>query len=806
MVNSAGIITTIAGTGDHGSSGDGGPAAAALLGHPYGVSVDGTSSKQKLYIVDTDNREIRVMVLPVPVPVATPTPVPIAAPTTIPPKTSPGNLINFAGTGVSGNSGDGGAATSAQITLNSFQPTGVAMDVNGNVYFVDYSNHKVRKVTAAGIITTYAGTGTSGSNGDNGAATSAQLHAPTAVSVDVKGNAYVADTYNNKIRMVNSAGIITTFAGTGQQGNSGDGGLATAAQLSRPTGLAIDVNGILYIIDNESSLVRKVSTTGIITNFAGTGASGSSGDSGLASAATFGYITAVSADIFGKLYIADTDNNNIRMVSGTGIITTFAGMVPYGGDGGAATSALMNQPRAVSADGNGNVYIVDFGNNRIRKVSSSGIITTFAGTGTQGSSGDGGQASLAQFYYAFGISADSSGNVFIVDAGNNKIRKVNSAGIISTYAGTGTKGSSGDGGQATLAQLANPYGCWTDQNGNVYIADTVNGKIRKVNVAGIIATYAGTGTQGTSGDNGPASLAQLGYPYGGSVDGNGNVYIADSGNGRIRKVNSAGIIATFAGGGSSMTIVDGSVATSAQYVYAYGISTDQNGNVYIADTGNNKIRKVNNAGIITTFAGTGQQGNSGDNGPATSAQLTSSGVSVDISGNVYIVDQGNDKIRKVSNTGIITTYAGKGLSGGDGGPATFAPLSNPAGVAADVYGNVHIADTNNNRIRMVNSAGIITTTAGTGEYGSSGDGGAASLALLGHPYGVSVDNNQNIYIVDAGNNKIRVMVLPVTTTPTSTTVSSLVVVKATQAISLQLFPFPISAIFLPMYRADCFPL
>ena len=708
MVNSAGIVTTIAGTGDHGSSGDGGAATVALLGHPYGVSAD---NNHKLFIMDTDNNKIRVMVLPVSLPIPSPTPVPIAAPTTIPPKTSPGNLINFAGTGVSGNSGDGGPATSAQISLNAYQP--MSMDVNGNVYFVDMNNNKVRKVSAAGIISTYAGTGTSGSTGDNGPASSAQLTHPSGISVDVNGNAYIADYGNSKIRKVSSLAIITTYAGTGNYGSSGDGGAATLAQLYSPLGVSVDISGILYIIDNYSSLIRMVSITGIITTFAGTGASGiSSGDGGLAIAATFGYITAISADIFGKLYIADPNNNIIRMVSSSGIITTFAGMILYGGDGDAATLALINQPSDVSVDLFGNIYIVDSDNNRIRKVNSAGIITTFAGTGSTGSDGDDGPATSAQLNLPFGVSADGNGNVYIADYFNNKIRMVNAAGIITTYAGTGDFGSDGDDGPASLAQLYSPYGVSADGNGNVYIADSLNNKIRMVNSDGIITTYAGTGSTGSDGDDGPATSAQLNSPL--------------------------------------------------------GISADQNGNVFIADAGNVRIRMVNSDGIISTLAGTGTQGSSGDGGVAISAQLVNpNGVSADQNGNVYIADTGNGKIRVVSSDGIITTYAGKGLSGGDGGPATLALLNIPVGVTADVSGNVYIADTNNNKIRMVNSAGIITTIAGTGEYGSSGDGGAASLALLGHPCGVSADNNQNVYIVDTENNKIRVMVLPVPSLPTS---------------------------------------
>ena len=329
------------------------------------------------------------------------------------------------------------------------------------------------------IITTIAGGGGSGDGGD---ATSAQLNIPFGVSVDISGNYYIADFYNYKIRMVTSSGIITTFAGTGMWGYSGDGGAATSAQLSEPDGVSVDISGNVYIVDAYNSKIRMVNSTGIITTFAGTGEYGSSGD------------------------------------------------------GGAATSAQLAGPTGVSVDISGNVYIADEGNNKIRKVTSAGIIITLAGTGDGGDSGDGGAATSAQLYYPYGVSVDISGNVYISDLINNKIRKVNSAGIITTFAGTGVQGNSGDGGAATSAQLTGPTGVSVDIYGNVYIADYYDNKIRKVTSAGIITTFAGTGTAGDSGDGNAATSAQLYYPHGVSVDIYGNVYIADTWNSKIRMV------------------------------------------------------------------------------------------------------------------------------------------------------------------------------------------------------------------------------------------------------------------------------
>ena len=343
----------------------------------------------------------------------------------------------------------------------------------------------------------------------------------------------------------NVQSIITTFAGTGDVGSTGDGGAATSAQLFYPEGVAVDISGNVYISDVQNDNIRMVTSTGIITTIAGTGEYGSSGDAGAATSASLRSPWGVSVDISGNVYIVDQGNNKIRMVTSTGIITTFAGTGIWGdsGDGGAATSATFNYPYGVSVDISGNVYIVDNNNHKIRKVNSAGIITTFAGTGEYGSGGDGGAATSAQLYSPSGVSVDISGNLYIADGGNHKIRMVKSAGTIITIAGTGAYGSSGDGGAATSATLSYLYGVSVDISGNVYIADTYNQKIRKVTNTGIITTIAGTGTYGDSGDGGAATSAQLYSPTGVSVDISGNVYIADDGNHKIRMVTSRSLSA-----------------------------------------------------------------------------------------------------------------------------------------------------------------------------------------------------------------------------------------------------------------------
>jgi uncharacterized protein (TIGR03437 family) len=334
-----------------------------------------------------------------------------------------------------------------------------------------------------GTITTVAGNGTQGFSGDGGPATSASLYDPVGVTLDASGNLFIADDYHNRIREVSASGIITTVAGNGTNSFSGDGGPATSASLNFAPGVTLDASGNLFIADFDNNRIRKVSANGIITTVAGNGSQGFSGDGGPATSASLYGPFGVALDASGNLFIADSENNRIRKVSTSGTITTVAGNGTYGvfsGDGGPATSASLNLPIAVTVDSSGNLFIVDAQNNRIRMVSASGIITTVAGNGTRGFSGDGGPATSASLFSPFGAAVDSSGNLFIADGNNNRIRKVSANGIITTVAGSGNQGFSGDGGPATSASLYLPNSVAVDSAGNIFIGDTGNNRIRKV--------------------------------------------------------------------------------------------------------------------------------------------------------------------------------------------------------------------------------------------------------------------------------------------------------------------------------------
>jgi sugar lactone lactonase YvrE len=669
--------------------------------------------------------------------------------------------------------GDGTLATNASLKI----PAATAVDSSGNLYIADEYNARVRKVAlGTGIITSVAGTGVSDFSGDGGPATAATLAGPEGLAIDSAGNLFIADSDNNCIRKVAvDTGIITTVAGTTEWGFGGDGGPATAATLAYPQGLAIDSEGNLFIADSNNNCIRKVAAqTGIITTVAGTGREGFGGDGRGATAALLATPSGVALDSAGNLFIADYGNDRIRKVAaGTGIITTVAGSDDWGfkGDGSPATAATLYYPSGVALDVAGNLFIADMNNRRIRKVAAdSGIITTVAGTGEKGFGGDGGPATAAEFFGVVGVYVDSSGNLFIADSNNDRIRKVSAiTGIITTVAGITNSEFIQYQGPAIAARLYVPYDVTTDSVGNVYIADSGNNRICKVAVdTGIITTVAGDGQYDFSGDNGPATAASLRFPTGVAVDSAGNIFIADEYNQRIRKVTTAtGVITTVAGTGKEGFGGDGGPAAAARLDLPRSVAVDSAGNIFIIDLNNNRIRKVAaGTGIITTVAGTGQWGFGGDGGPATAAKLKLwSGVAVDSSDNIIFADTDNNRIRKVAaGTGIITTVVGTGEEafGGDGGPATAATMDLPTGVALDSAGNIFIADEYNQRVRKVAAAtGIITTVAGTGEEGAPIDGSLATATRLYKPHGLAMDRRGYLFLADFRHHRIRVIRGPI---------------------------------------------
>ncbi len=636
--------------------------------------------------------------------------------------------------------GDGRPATSASFVL----PVSVAHDAQGNLYVSDGYDCRIRKINDAGVISTYAGTGICGYRGDGGPATSAMLSYSYGSALDRYGNLLVADTGNNRIRKITPAGIITTIAGNGTYGYSGDGGDALQASLAGPSAVSEDPRGNVYVADSGNYVIRMIDAAGIIHTVAGNHTYGFSGDGGPATLAQMTFAGGVLADTNGNFYIADTGNKRVRKVDSTGKITTYAGNGKFGntGSGGSATSASIAQPEGLLLSG-GKLHISTSTN--IWDVTlSTQIINIVAGNsnGTTGFTGDGNPALATAFSGPWGMASDTSGDLIVADSGNNRVRKISSSNqVVTTIAG----GYIGDGAQATAASLNESLGDAShitfDAAGNLYIADIDNHRVRKVSTAGEITTVAGTGISGYSGDGGLATAAELSFPGAVAIDGSGNIFIADTGNGIIRKVDSSGVITTF---------------SNAMIFYGAALAVDATGNLYAAD-GLWTVLKITPDGTSSIVAGVfGDIGYNGDGIPATEAWLSEpNGVAVDGDGNLYISDWLNNRIRKVGTSGTISTIAGNGTAGfgGDGGPATSAMVNNTEDVAVDARGNLYIADTFNSRIRVVNRAGIIQTLAGTGNFGYNGDGLTAIKTNL-DPTSLAI-RNAAVYTSDSASFRVR---------------------------------------------------
>jgi sugar lactone lactonase YvrE len=631
----------------------------------------------------------------------------------------------------------GGAFRDGVLATNASVVGAVAMDPLGDLFIADTLNNRVRKVDTNGTIHLIAGNGAYGFSGDGGAATNASFNVPMGIALDKKLNIFIADFKNSRIRKIDANGIVSTVAGNGTNGFSGDGGPATNASLYYPASVAVDTSGNLLIADEYNNRIRRVNTNGVISTVAGKDM-GFSGDHGPATNAALSFPAGIAIDGSGNLWIADTYNDRIRRVDTNGTIITVAGSsLGYYCDGCPATGAPLYLPFDVAVDVAGRFFLADYGNNRVRMVDTNGIITTVAGNGIRGSSGDGVAATNASLYSPGKVALDNSGNVYFTD--NLRIRKVGGDGLLTTVAG----GWTGDGGQAVSASLARPVGVCAGTSGDLFITDLYNNRVRRLDTNGIIAVVAGNGTTGLSGDGGPATNASLTYPYASAADGFGNVFIADQGNNRVRRVGADGVISTL-----------------AKLSSPYGVAADAAGNVFVSSFSSNCVYKVDTNGMIAIFAGTGTAGFYGDGGAATNANLSAPwGLSVDASGNLFIADYGNGRIRRVDTSGMIATVAGGGSAYGDDGAATNAALYSPRGVAIDSCGNLFIGDRGDFRIRKVDTNGIITTVAGNGAVpfppGGSGDGGRATNASLSNVWGLTLDTSGDLLIADYDNDRIR---------------------------------------------------
>lgn len=736
-----GTVTTFAGNGIAGTA-DGVGTAASLSG-PVGIAIDASNN---LYVTDyiivgipCINDMIRKI-------------------------TSGGSVTTLAGNANQGSANGQGSAASF------YTPNGTAVDPAGNVYVADAANNVIRKITPSGLVSTFAGNGVSGLT--DGAANKASFSAPTGIAIDAAGNFYVADYGNDLIRKITPGGVVSTLAGGGP-GFSTNGSGANAS-FKNPEGVTVDAAGNIYVADSGNNLIRKITPAGDVTTYAGTGAQGSA--NGALTSATFFRPTGVAADKAGDIFVTDASNNLVREITVKGQVITFAGSGAVGKNNGNGTSASFQDPEGLAVDGNGDLYVGDKGNNLVRKIIATGYtispglpaglnfdVTSGIITGTPKT------ASPTTIYTITGYNAfgSSTAQVTITVTGSNGIPPVsapaisyqtpqvykvnltisnlppkNTGGAVPTqlygyagiYAGNGIPGSSNNT-VPTNATFTTPYGVAMDSDGNLYVADGGNNLIRMINKNGIVTTLAGSGAAGAS--DGPGTSATFNQPTGVAVDASKNVFVADFKNNIIREVTPSGQVSTFATGFNN----------------PYGLAIDGVGNIYVADMGNNQIKKITTGGIVSVFAGSGSIGSSDGVGTAASFSIPQ-GIAIDEAGYLYVADSGDNLIRKITPGGLVTTLAGSGNAGYSDGMGAAASFKSPVGITVDAIGNVYVGEAGNDVIRKITPGGLVTTLSGLA--GSPGRGnGQGTAARFSDPQGITIDPYGNLYVADVVNNIIR---------------------------------------------------
>lgn len=616
-------------------------------------------------------------------------------------------------------------------------------------------------------VNSIAGTGTPGTIANGQVAVRAPLGAEMSkAATDSSGNVYVGTKdLGWKIQKISAAGTISTVAGNYRYFYGDGQGPLTAAFGPR---LAVSVSplGRILITDISNVRIRTLTADPIVETIAGTGGSSYSGDGGFAYSATFSTPTATVTDVSGNIYVADTGNQIIRKIVGS-TITTYGGtpgVAGNTGDGGPASAATLNGPFGLATDAAKNLYFTDLSNCAIRQITPSGTINLIAGTYAPGFGGDGGPALAATLSTPRGIAIDANSNIYFCDTGNSRVRRIDAiTQNIQTIAGNGVRAYGGDGGLAVNASLSTPTGVAADSEGNVYIADTDNQCIRYVDMTtNRITTVAGIPRrQGYGGDYSFATFALLNSPSHIAIDSNsGFYYIADDGNARIRYVNPVErIINTIAGNGSPFYTGDGGRASAAVFGGIRCLTAGPSNTLYIVDDAAHVIRSINlTTGIISGVAGMGAPGFGGEGGAATLAYLSSPNtLVVDSNAVLYFTDRDNQRVRQISPTGIISTIAGTGVAGynGDSISSIYATLNNPTALAIDSASQtLYVGDLNNNRIRALNESSMITTYAGSGDYGAPTSGQSFASTMLASTTSLAVDSNSQVYFTEVVTNGV----------------------------------------------------
>lgn len=596
-----------------------------------------------------------------------------------------------------------------------------------------------------------------GAGNMNGEGTKASLYQPASIVTDSAGNMFFSDSANSTIRKISPTGVVTSFAGASGKRGAIDGAGETA-RFDNPIGLAIDKNDNLYVGDPGNYLIRKITPAGMVSTLAG-GALNESGDirvvNGVGTNARFAFPYALVVDSVGNVFVADYAANNVRKITPAGMVSTFAGsndQFQRGSTDGTGVNARFRSPRGITIDSNDNIYVADTGNATIRKITPAAVVSTFAGKiGSKGSTD--GTLSDALFDYPRAIHFDRQGNILIAEALNNTIRKISPSGNVSTLAGTAnTQGGFADS-VGAAARFDFPRGLTSDSAGNLYVADTSNNAIRKVTQNGAVSTWVGhAASRGAS--DGVGAAATFSSPSGIVVDSAESYYVADTGNQTIRKITASGVVTTIAGTVGQSGYEDG-MGSVVKFASPGGLTIDSAGNLFVLDTGNHRIRKITPSGLVSSFAGGGT--GIGTDGIGSMANFSfPEGITIDSNNNLFVADSGNNTIRMISPLGSVTSIAGNANAdaGSNDGISSFARFNAPAGIAVDKTGNVFVADFYNHTIRKITRAGIVTTIVGkTGESGTA-DGEGAN-ARLNFPSKLTINNDGDLFVTDSANSTIR---------------------------------------------------
>lgn len=654
------------------------------------------------------------------------------------------NVTTFSGSTTGGGHVDADG-TAARFSM----PLGLAIDPAGTLYVGDSRNHVIRRVTRDGRVTTIAGKAGESGTAD-GQGTAARFNRPSGLALDSAGILYVADQVNHAIRRITPAGNVSTIAG--KIGTSGTAdGTGTAAQFTFPTDVAVDSAGNIYVADTSNHAIRKIAPGNIVTTLAGSKRTSGNGD-GFGTQARFFSPWAVAVDAAGNVYVADTNNNLIRRVTPEGRVTTVAGNPTNdepGSKDGIGVEAEFSAPSGIDVDASGNLWVADTWNHTLRKITPSAQVSTLAGQpevyGQRNSIG-----LDARFYAPTGIVVDPAGGFFIADRFNHAIRKVDTGFNVGTLAGSmptyGVANATG-----TNSRYFYPEGVTVDPSGNVFVVDFADA-VRKITPSGQASLFAGAVDE-TGGTDGAGAVARFYAPRGIASDSAGNLYVADTYNHTIRKITPAGVVSTIAGVAGQFGYANGT-GTQARFYYPHGVAVDDRGNVYVGDTYNHRIRIIEPTGVVTTLAGGDTAGYFDGIGENADFRYPM-GLAVDAARNVYVADWGNNVIRKIATNGQVSTVAGlRDQEGFRDGTKAQAIFDEPRAVAVRSDGTLFVVEDEHHSIRRIDPAGNVTTVAGIWETPGNVDGNGPN-ARLSFPQGLAFDRQGRLFIADSENHAIR---------------------------------------------------